>query len=43
VAGNHPHRKMGRLRMALAMAGKGQKLHRNYVEDPMGETYNFII
>jgi len=29
--------------MAPTMAGKGQKSHRNHVEDPMGETYNSII
>ena len=43
LAGNHPYRKMGRPRVAPTVAGKGQKSHRNYVEDPMGETHNSIV
>jgi hypothetical protein len=34
---------MGRLKIALKLASKGQKSYKNYMEDPMGETYNLII
>ena len=34
---------MGRPKMALMVASKGQKSHRNHMEDPMGETYNPIV
>jgi len=43
LVGNYFYYKMGKLKMALIIAGKGKKLHRNYVEDPIGETHNFII
>jgi len=43
LARNYPHREMGRPRMAPTVASKGQKSHRNHVEDPMGETHNLII
>jgi len=43
VVGNYPYCKIGKLRIAPAIVGKGQKLYRNYVEDPIGETYNLII
>ena len=41
--GNHPYHEMGRPRMALTMASKGQKLHKNHMEDPIGETHNPFI
>ena len=43
LAGDHLYCEMGRPRMVLMVASKGQKLHKNYVEDPMGETHNPII
>ena len=43
LAGNHLHCEMGRPKMAPMVVNKGQKLYKNYVEDPIGETYNFII
>ena len=43
LAGNHFYYKMGRPRMVLMVVNKGQKPYKNYVEDPMGETYNPII
>ena len=43
LAGNYPYREMGRPRIAPTVVSKGQKSHRNYIEDPMGETHNPII
>jgi len=43
LVGNHFYYKIGKLKIALMIAGKGQKSHRNYMEDPIGETYNPII
>jgi hypothetical protein len=43
LAGNHPYCKIGRLRIAPIVASKGQKPHRDYVEDPIGETYSPTI
>jgi len=40
---NHFYREMGRFRMAPTVVSKGQKSHRNHVENFMGEIYNFII
>jgi len=34
---------MGKLKIALIIASKGQKLHRNHIGDFMGKTYNSII
>jgi len=43
LVGNYFYYEMGKLKIALIMASKSQKLHRNYIENPMGEIYNFII
>ena len=43
MAGGHPYYKIGRPRIALTVASKGQKSYRNHVEDPIGETYNPTI
>ena len=43
LAGNCFYYKINRLRIALIIVDKDQKPHRNYVEDPIGEIYNFII
>ena len=43
LMGNYTNREMGRPKMALTMAYKGQKLYKNYMEDPIGETYNPIV
>ena len=43
LAGNHFYYEMGRPKIVLMVASKGQKLYKNYMEDPMGETYNPII
>ena len=43
MAGDHPYCEMGRPRMAPIVASKGQKSHRDHVEDPMGETYSPAI
>ena len=41
--GNYFYYKISRFKIILTVVGKGQKSHRNYIEDPIGETYNFII
>ena len=43
LARDHPYHKIGRPKMALMVVGRGQKPHRNYMEDPIGETYNPLI
>ena len=40
---NYFYHEMGKPKIAPTVVNKGQKLHRNHVEDPMGETHNFII
>jgi len=35
LAENYFYREMGKLKITPIIAGKGQKLHRNYVENPM--------
>jgi len=43
LARNYFYHEMGKLKMALTVVNKGQKSHRNHMEDPMGETHNPII
>jgi len=43
LVGNYFYREMGKLRIVPTIVGKGQKSHRNYMENPIGETYNLII
>jgi len=43
LIGNYPYYKMGRLKIVLIVLGKGQKPHRNYMENFIREIYNPII
>ena len=43
LGGDYFYYKMGRLKIVLMVVSKGQKLHKNYKKDPIGETHNPII
>ena len=43
LVGEHPYYKIGKPKIALIVASKGQKLHKNHMEDPIGEAYNSLI
>jgi len=43
LVNNYFYYKIGRFKIVLIVAGKGQKLYKNYVENSIGKTYNFTI
>ena len=43
MAGDHPYCEIGRPRIVLTVASKGQKPYKDHVEDPIGETYSPTI
>ena len=43
LIGNYFYYKINKLKITLIVVGKDLKLYRKYVEDPIGEIYNFNI